>query len=60
MSRPSRRLIDREGRATVERVGLRKRPDGRMDRLQLEKAVHYGFRVVRWHLDGKRGERIER
>ena len=41
-------------------VGLRKRPDGRIDRLQLEKAVHYGFRVVRWHLDGKRGERIER
>ena len=36
-------------------VGLRKRRDGRMDRLQLKQAVHYGFRVVRWHLDGKRG-----
>ena len=41
-------------------VGLRKRPDGRIDRIGLENAVRHGFRVVRWHLDGKQGERIER
>ena len=32
-------------------VGIAQDPDGRFDRAQLETAVRYGFRVVRWHLD---------
>ncbi len=31
-------------------VGIPKGPDGRLDRERLEKAVQYGFRIVRWHL----------
>jgi hypothetical protein len=31
-------------------VGIPKGPDGRLDRSRLELAVHYGFRIVRWHL----------
>jgi hypothetical protein len=33
-------------------VGVGKGPDGRLDRDRLEAAVRYGFRIVRWHLDG--------
>lgn len=32
-------------------VGVPKQPDGRLDRAQLETAVRYGFRIVRWHLE---------
>jgi F420H(2)-dependent quinone reductase len=31
-------------------VGIPKGPDGRLDRTRLRTAVHYGFRIVRWHL----------
>jgi hypothetical protein len=31
-------------------VGIPKGPDGRLDRTRLQTAVHYGFRIVRWHL----------
>jgi hypothetical protein len=31
-------------------VGIRKGPDGRLDRGRLEAAIKYGFRIVRWHL----------
>jgi hypothetical protein len=31
-------------------VGIPKGPDGRLDRSLLETAIHYGFRIVRWHL----------
>ena len=31
-------------------VGIPKGPDGRLDRSRLETAIHYGFRIVRWHL----------
>ncbi len=35
-------------------VGIRKGPEGRLDRDRLETAVSYGFRIVRWHLqDGR-------
>jgi hypothetical protein len=38
-------------------VGIPKGPDGRLDRDRLETAIHYGFRVVRWHLgEGEREE----
>jgi deazaflavin-dependent oxidoreductase (nitroreductase family) len=33
-------------------VGIPKGPDGRLDRTRLQTAVRYGFRIVRWHLDG--------
>jgi hypothetical protein len=32
-------------------VGVKRGPDGRLDRAQLETAIRYGFRIVRWHLD---------
>jgi hypothetical protein len=32
-------------------VGIPNGPDGRLDRERLETAVHYGFRIVRWHLE---------
>jgi hypothetical protein len=31
-------------------IGIPKGPDGRLDRTRLQTAVHYGFRIVRWHL----------
>jgi hypothetical protein len=31
-------------------VGIPKGPDGRLDRIRLEAAIRYGFRIVRWHL----------
>lgn len=34
-------------------TGISKGPDGRLDRDQLEKAVHYGFRIVHWYLGGE-------
>jgi hypothetical protein len=37
-------------------VGVRRDLDGRLDRGPLEIAVRYGFRVIRWHLDGPRGQ----
>jgi hypothetical protein len=37
-------------------VGVRRGPDGRLDRRPLETAVRYGFRVIRWHLDEPRGQ----
>jgi len=37
--------------ATSAFVGVRKGPDGRLDRAQLKTAVQYGFRVVRWRLE---------
>ncbi len=33
-------------------VGIPKGPDGHLDRTRLQTAVRYGFRIVRWHLDG--------
>jgi hypothetical protein len=33
-------------------VRLRRAPDGRLDREELRIAIQYGFRIVRWHLDG--------
>lgn len=36
-------------------VGIPKGPDGRLDRTRLQTAVRYGFRIVRWHLDGGAG-----
>jgi hypothetical protein len=33
-------------------VGIPAGPDGRLDRARLADAVRYGFRIVRWHLDG--------
>ncbi len=30
-------------------IGVRREPDGQFDRAGLERAVRYGFRVVRWH-----------
>jgi len=35
-------------------VGIPKGPDGRLDRGRLETAIHYGFRIVRWHLGEER------
>jgi hypothetical protein len=32
-------------------VAIPKGPDGRLDRTRLQAAVHYGFRIVRWHLE---------
>ncbi len=32
-------------------TGISKGADGRLDRERLETAVHYGFRIVRWHLE---------
>jgi hypothetical protein len=32
-------------------VGVRSGPDGRLEPAGLERALRYGFRVVRWHLD---------
>jgi hypothetical protein len=32
-------------------VRIPKNPDGRLDRGGLRTAIHYGFRIVRWHLD---------
>jgi hypothetical protein len=32
-------------------VGIDQDPDGGLDRDQLQTALQYGFRVVRWHLD---------
>jgi len=34
-------------------IGVPKRPDGRLDHDRLEIAVRYGFRIVRWHLEGE-------
>jgi hypothetical protein len=34
-------------------VGIPKGPDGRLDRGRLETAVSYGFRIVRWQLEGE-------
>ena len=31
-------------------VAIPKGPDGRLDRIRLEAAIRYGFRIVRWHL----------
>ncbi len=33
-------------------VAIPKGPDGRLDRASLDAAVRYGFRIIRWHLDG--------
>src|SRR5262245_43122837 len=33
-------------------VAIPKGPDGRLDRARLDTAVRYGFRIIRWHLDG--------
>jgi deazaflavin-dependent oxidoreductase (nitroreductase family) len=32
-------------------VGIPQDAEGRLDRDRLQTALHYGFRVVRWHLD---------
>jgi deazaflavin-dependent oxidoreductase (nitroreductase family) len=32
-------------------VGIPQDADGRLDRERLQAALHYGFRVVRWHID---------
>lgn len=32
-------------------VAIPKGPDGRLDRSRLERAVKYGFMIVRWHLE---------
>jgi hypothetical protein len=32
-------------------VGIPRCPDGHLEHAPLERAVHYGFRIVRWHLD---------
>jgi hypothetical protein len=37
--------------AVARFVRIPRGPDGRLQRAQLEAAVRYGFRVVRWHLD---------
>jgi len=36
-------------------VGIRRAPDGSFDRAGVERAVRYGFRIVRWNPDGQRG-----
>jgi hypothetical protein len=36
-------------------VGVPADENGRFDREALERAVRYGFRIVRWHLDGPSG-----
>jgi hypothetical protein len=33
-------------------VAIPKGADGRLDRDRLDSAVRYGFRIIRWHLDG--------
>ena len=33
-------------------VAIPKGADGRLDRARLDAAVRYGFRIIRWHLDG--------
>lgn len=35
-------------------VGVPKGPDGRLDRDKLDEAVRYGFRIIRWRLEGAR------
>jgi hypothetical protein len=30
-------------------IGVQREPDGQFDRAGLERAVRYGFRIVRWH-----------
>jgi hypothetical protein len=32
-------------------VAIPRGPDGRLDRVRLDAAVKYGFRIIRWHLD---------
>jgi len=32
-------------------AAIPKGPDGRLDRAQLDAAITYGFRIIRWHLD---------
>jgi hypothetical protein len=36
-------------------IGIRREPDGSFDRAGLERAVRYGFRIVRWHPAGQPG-----
>lgn len=35
--------------AAARFVGIQRGPDGRFDRGGVERAVQYGFRIVRWH-----------
>lgn len=37
--------------AAARFVGIQREPDGTFDRAGVERAVRYGFRVVRWHPD---------
>jgi len=30
-------------------IGVARDPDGRFDRAGLERAIRYGFRIIRWH-----------
>lgn len=36
-------------------IGIRREPDGSFDRAGVERAVRYGFRIVRWHPAGQPG-----
>jgi deazaflavin-dependent oxidoreductase (nitroreductase family) len=33
-------------------VAIPKGPDGKLDQERLDTAIRYGFRIIRWHLDG--------
>ncbi|MGH3305520.1 MAG: hypothetical protein ACRDOK_28425 [Streptosporangiaceae bacterium] len=35
--------------AAARFVGIQRGPDGSFDRAGVARAVHYGFRIVRWH-----------
>ena len=35
--------------ATARFTGIQRGPDGSFDRGGVERAVRYGFRIVRWH-----------
>lgn len=48
------RLLDvmiRANPAVARFTGVGRGPDGRLDRERLQRAVGYGFRIVRWQLD---------
>jgi hypothetical protein len=45
--------------AAARFVGIQRDADGRFDRTGLERAVQYGFRIVRWHPAGRAADRSQ-
>jgi hypothetical protein len=43
-------VIANDNPAALRFVGIPRDPDGHFERARLATAVHYGFRIIRWHL----------